>query len=202
MRSPSSSDAVLEHRREIGRADGRGLAFLRDLVHQADALGFIGLHRPAGQDEFERAPFAHQPGQALRPAVAGNEAQLDLGQAHAGCGRGDAEGAGQRQLQAAAEGIAVDHGNRGDAQLADALEHFLAQAGAFMLVAQRASHQLRDVGPGAEGLGAGACDDQSARCRGRHAFDGQVQVPQLFEAERVQRLLPVQGQHGDAAPQG
>src|SRR5437899_1671687 len=72
-----------------------------------------------GEDQLERAPRPHEAWQALRPAVARNDPEAHLGESHdrvLGC---DAHVAGERQLAAAPEGVAVD---RRDHRLARALE--------------------------------------------------------------------------------
>lgn len=60
------------------------------------------------------ARAAHQPGQALRAAIAGDRAQLDLGQAENGVRAGQPKGAGHRQFGTTAKGIAVDKRHRCD----------------------------------------------------------------------------------------
>ena len=65
----------------------------------------------AGEAQLLGPARADEPGQALRAAAAGDDAEQDLGLAEHGPRRGDAVVAGQRQLAAAAEGVAADRGD-------------------------------------------------------------------------------------------
>ena len=105
--------------RAISSARGHQLIGGNDFVHQADALRFLGADAIAGEDQLQRFPLAEEARHALRAAVAGNDAQRDLGQSDLRVLRGDADVTGQRQLAAAAEGEAVD---RGDDRLREALD--------------------------------------------------------------------------------
>jgi hypothetical protein len=51
---------------------------------QARALGFLGVHHPAGEAHFHRLGLADRAGQPLRAAHAGRHAELDLGLAELG----------------------------------------------------------------------------------------------------------------------
>ena len=57
----------------------------------------LGVDGAAGQDHFERARLADQPRQALGPAIARDQAELDLGQAEP-----RAADAASRKVQASA----------------------------------------------------------------------------------------------------
>ena len=105
-------------------------------------LQLLDRRRVAGDDELQRPFRPDQARQALRAAGARQEAELDLGQADAGAGRGDAVMAAERELEAAAERRAVD---RRDDRLADALDRLddLDQPGRAARLAE-----LRDVGAG------------------------------------------------------
>ena len=87
-------------------------------------LRLLRRHRLARQQHRQRAGQSDQPRQAHRAAPAGKDAELHLGQADVDRAviRGDAIGAGQRQLQPAAQAIAVDGGDGGNGQLGDAIE--------------------------------------------------------------------------------
>ena len=87
-----------------------------DAVDQAELEGLLGADRVADQVHLQRLVGAHQARQALGAAEAGDDAELDLGLAEDGRARGDPHVAGHRQLAAAAEGEAVDRGDRGDAR--------------------------------------------------------------------------------------
>ena len=121
-----------------------------DRIDDAVLLQLLDRRRGAGEDELERPFRPDEARQALRAAGAGQETELDLGQADAGAGRRDAVMAAERELEAAAERRAVQ---RRDDRLADALDRLddLDQPGRAARLAE-----LRDVGAGREGApGAG-----------------------------------------------
>ena len=86
-----------------------------DAGDEARALGFGGVHHPAGQAHLHRLGLADRAGQALRSAHAGRDAELDLGLAELRAVGGDDEVGHHRQLAAAAQREA---GDRGDPRLA------------------------------------------------------------------------------------
>src|SRR5208282_3946195 len=107
---------------ETGHLAGEGLAglyevALDDVVDEPDPLGFGGIDRASGQDQFGRARLPDEPRQSLGPAIARDEAELDLGKAQPGGGRRQAERAGKRQFETAPKRIAVDEGDRRQWQL-------------------------------------------------------------------------------------
>ena len=61
-------------------------------------------------------------GQALRAAAAGDDAEQDLGLAEHGLSPSDAVVAGERQLAAAAEGVAADGGDHEPRDRGDGVE--------------------------------------------------------------------------------
>ena len=115
--------------------------------------------RIARQDHRQRLLDADQARQALRAARAGDEAELDLGQAEPRAGRGDAEMAAQRQLEPAAERRAV---HRRDGRLLHLVEHrdHVDQARRLRRLAE-----LRDVGAG---------DERAPRAGEDDGFDARV----------------------------
>ncbi len=72
------------------------------LVYEADAEGLGGWNHVSGEEEFEGRGSTDEAGEALGSSVAGDEAELDLGLSEAGVVAGDADGAGHRELAAAA----------------------------------------------------------------------------------------------------
>ena len=86
-----------------------------DAGDEARALGFDGVHHPAGQAHLHRLGLADRAGEPLRSAHAGADAELDLGLAELGGVGGEDEVAHHRHLAAAAERIA---GDRRDDRLA------------------------------------------------------------------------------------
>src|SRR5437773_9520140 len=79
----------------------------------------------AGEHELHGDPFAHEPRQTLRAAVAGNNPQLHFGLAELGGFAGQAEGAGHSDLASAAEGEPVDTGDHRLAQVLNQVKHAL-----------------------------------------------------------------------------
>ena len=75
--------------------------------------------------------------QALRAAGAGRDGQSDLGQAETRALGADADVAGERQLQPAAEGVALDRGDGRHGQIGQALE------GGFLACEVRATGDAR-----------------------------------------------------------
>src|SRR5438477_1538984 len=166
-------------------------------VDETDAVSFIGVDRAAGQDQFGGARFADEARQPLRPAIARDEAELDLGEAELCGGQSQAKGAGERQLEPAAKGIAVDQRDRRHRQLVEFRQHRLAEQGAGALFDEAPAHQLLDVGAGREGAVAGAGDEPRARGAVGDRIQDAVEVVQLPEAQGVQRRGPVHGDERD-----
>ena len=80
-------------------------------VDEAQAEGFRGVDDLRSEHEAERGAAANEACEALGSTVAGDEAELDLGKAEAGFVAGDAEGAGEGEFAATAEGDSVDRGD-------------------------------------------------------------------------------------------
>ena len=90
-----------------------------DSVHEAPRLGLGGRVPPALHDDLLRArgpDEAHEAGRRRDPE---RYAEVDLGDPELRFGGGPAKVAGERQPPAAADGVAVDHGDR---RLLQALE--------------------------------------------------------------------------------
>ena len=138
---------------------------------EARALGFLGAHHPAGQAHLHRLGLADRPGQALRAAHAGRDAELDLGLAEFGGVGGDDEVGHHRHLAAAAEREA---GDRGDPRLAGRGDLLPAgeEVGAVHVGEALGLHFL-DVGAGGEGLFAAAGEDEAALDCVRVIYRGQ-----------------------------
>src|SRR5207253_6476323 len=86
---------------------------MHDLVHEAHLLGAASVELLAREDEIERVGETDETRGALRAAGAGDEAELNLGEADLRglrLGR-DAVAATERELEAAAEAGAVDRGD-------------------------------------------------------------------------------------------
>ena len=82
-----------------------------DLVGESDAQRLLGGHLPAGDAQLLGPARTDEAGEALRPAAARNDAEEDLRLAEHGALAGDPVVARERQLAAAAEGVAADGGD-------------------------------------------------------------------------------------------
>src|SRR5690606_14484699 len=102
--------------RELG-GDGAVLAGGDAAVDQPEGVGLVDADLAAGVDEVGSRGGADPARQQLGAAAARDQADANLGQAEDGGLVGDDEVAGQRQLQPAAEGVAVDGGDTRHRQL-------------------------------------------------------------------------------------
>jgi hypothetical protein len=149
------------------RGKGRRSATERanEFVDDAELFGFGGRDVAAADDHVERRLRTDEARQALRAAAARDDADQDFRLSDPGARHGDAVVAGERNLEPAAERIAVDRG--GDRLLAriEDVVHPLPRDRARPVRAE-----LTNVGAGNEGA-AGA--DQY------HRFDRRVGVAAL-----------------------
>ena len=106
----------------------------------------------AGEHELHRDPFAHEPRQTLRAAVAGNNPQLHFGLAELGGFAGQAEGAGHSDLASAAERESIDAGDHRLAQVLDQVEHALPAVRVLFARDRVVLGQLANVRAGNERL--------------------------------------------------
>ena len=98
----------------LGEGDGTGHQIaIDDRVDEAEFERLFSVEGIAGKDRLHGALRADQPGHALGAAAAGQQSDLDLGQADRRAGCRDPVMARQRNLEAAAEGGAVDGGDNG-----------------------------------------------------------------------------------------
>ena len=121
----------------------------------------------AGEHQLHGDALAHQARQALRSAVAGNEAELHFGLAELGVSTGEAHGAGHGDLASAAERESVDAGDHRLAQILDQVEHRLAAMRVLLGRDGIVLREFADVGAGDEGLLARAGEDDDANRRRR-----------------------------------
>ena len=191
-RQAQDRQAEAGHRAREGLA-GLDQIALDDVVDEADSLGLVGLDGAPGQDQFGGARLADEARQTLGSAISRNEAELDLGKAELGRGRGETKGAGERQFEPAAKGVAVDQRNRRQRQLVELGQDRLAERRAGALLDEGAAHQLLDVGAGRKGAVAGAGDQDGARIAVGDRVELPAQIVQQAEAEGVERLRPVEG---------
>ena len=107
-RERSALGDLLADARAPRRPPGRG----HDLVHEPDPLGLGRGQDAPGQDQLLGPRGPDDPRQPLRPAGARRDGQAHLGQAELRALRGDPDVAAQRQLEPAAERVALDRGDR------------------------------------------------------------------------------------------
>src|SRR6185369_10251369 len=81
---------------------------LDDLVDEADGRGLVRADHLSGEDQLHRLALADEPGQPLRAAAAGDDAEVDLGLPELRLLRGDPDVTRERELAPAAEAEAVD----------------------------------------------------------------------------------------------
>jgi hypothetical protein len=161
------------------RQRGNGFGDLDRLLHQAcrrhharnqaGALSFRGIHHASGQDQVHGLRLADRTGQALRPADAGDDPELDLGLSELGVIRGDDEIAHHGKLAAATE---CKTGNRGDDRLAHTRQPLVVGriVGAENLDITLVRHFL-DIGAGGKGLVRPGDEDAPHTCIAVESLD-------------------------------
>mmetsp|Transcript_99703 Transcript_99703/g.259924 ORF Transcript_99703/g.259924 Transcript_99703/m.259924 type:complete len:478 (+) Transcript_99703:1219-2652(+) len=136
---------------------------LRYRVHDAVLLRLVYLHGLAHDAQLDGHGQGRHAGYALRALPAGQEAQVDLREAHGGLRRGQAVVAGEGQLEPTAQGRAVHGGHGGLRRGVDHVEHLVeGHRRRHLLVGLLAHHkpfgELRDLRAAAEEA-VGARDD-------------------------------------------
>ena len=178
---------VDERRTPAGRAvrdeaAGLGLeAARRDhRVDEPHLQCLVGADRPPGQHQVERPTHADETRRAHRAAKPRVDAELNLGQAErdAAVVGGDAVAAGERELEATAEGKAVDQGDRRDRQRLEACDDRLARP--HEVVAFRRGGELGEFGD------VGAGNEAVLLARAKHE---PAQGPALDLVERAGEIL-------------
>jgi hypothetical protein len=177
----------------LGEGDGFGQEIaLDDRIDDTELQGLRRAHGIAGDDHLESGLEARDARQALDAAGAGDDADLDLGQAHLSARRGDPEVAAERHLEPAAERHAVDrrdHRLRARLQCRDGDTE---ARGLWRLA------ELADVGACDEGLALADHDDCGNAGIGDGALDAVDHALPYRDAERVHRRV-VDRENGDGA---
>ena len=149
----------------------------------------------AFEHHLQRVVRADQPRQALRAAGARQQPELDLGETDARLRRRDAIVARQRELEAPAERITVDRGDKGLVAALNRLDHVAHGLG----VGVRPGREIVHVRPGAENpVRAGEDHRRDARVGGRRS-DQRDELGGKRVRERVDGRV-VQGENADAVP--
>ena len=115
-------------------------------------MAVLGSDGIAGKDDLQRPAFADKAGQALRAAIAWDDAKLDFGLAEFGVGGGNADVARHGELEPAAEGIAVDGGDDGFGQVFDLREDLLAAQSPGAAFESGEFSEVVDIGAGDKGF--------------------------------------------------
>ncbi len=157
---PGVGDAAGKRDRRLAQIGALG----DQLIDDAEAFRLLRRHVATADDHVERRFRADQPRQPLGPAASGDDADQHFGQADLGARHGDAIVGGERDLESAAQRIAVD---RGDHRLL---------AGVEGVVRALAQHRRRAV---AEGADIGAGDKAAARADQHHRPNRRVGVAAL-----------------------
>jgi hypothetical protein len=166
-------------------------------VENAPGQAFVGRELPARQNELLGAALAHGAREVLRAGAAGHDAQAHFGQREARAGRGIDEVAGERDLEAAAEGVAVQRRDHRQREFHQRHEAALEQLVLCLPVGGRHAVALLEVGAGAEGALAGTGQDDAAQRAGlgRQARPQLEQVASHLAVERIQHLGTVEARH-------
>ena len=180
----------------LGRVQQMALG--HDFVHQPQATRLARAHAASGEHEIERRQIADEHGQPERAGEAGMDAEPHLGQSEPRrrvLAR-DAISTGERQLQPAAETVAVNHRNAGKRQCGKMGERALGGAREFAgLVRVGDFFELAHVGAGDETAGFGRAQNQTTQILRRKLGENLFEFREHFTRQRV-RGLPgdVEGQ--------
>src|SRR5216683_272167 len=159
---------LVEHLLGEGHAGGGKIA-VHDLVDEPDPECLVGADGAAADHHLQALLDAHHARQPLRAARAGQNPQLHLGQTEAGALHADAVVTGERDLETAAEGRAVDGGHDGLRRALDQIQHRVERRLRGRLA------ELGDVGAGDEGASGADDDDGLHGAVGSRLLDPVVQ---------------------------
>ena len=139
---------------------------VRDRVDQAERLGAAGADIAAGQHHGHGFERIDQPRQAHGAAEAGVQAEHHLGKTETRVLDRDPVVAGERDLEPAAQAIAVDHGDRGHGQVVEPIDDRVAVGEARL--------DRGHVGHAAEFVDVGAGDEAARLARAQDHALGQI----------------------------
>ena len=155
-----------------------------DPVGEANAEGLVGFDLAAGEDHVLGASRPHEPGQALGPAGAGDDAEQDLGLAEGGGLGRHPQVAGQGQLASAPEGVAGHGRDRRPGNAGNGVERLPeVPADARRLLPPP---ELGDVGARREDAIASSDDDGAGRV-GRQLPSGLGDLTEQRHRQRIRR---------------
>src|SRR6185437_14696568 len=166
-----------------------------EFVDEAGGEGFGGGEAGAGVQHAAGDLLAGGLGEPPVAAGAGDDAEGGLGLGEERAARGHAQVAGESELAAAAEGGAVDRGDRGPAVRFELLEE--ARVDREERAVGVAVAQLGDVGAGGEYAWGRGVDDEHARLLARLVERGRESVRRRL-VNRVALIRPVQADPPDS----
>ncbi len=190
---------VLQH------AEGRlaQVGRCRDGVHRADLEGVGRRPLLPARDPLDRGVGPAEAGEPHRPAPAGEEAELRLGQADPRLRRHRPVARGEAELEAAAEGDPVDGDDGRRLEVFDGGEDRVRleePAGELLLALAEVGQELGDVGPDAEDVLAAGDQEPAQALRGPQLPDRRPQLADRRRVELVDRLTgEIESQLDEAA---
>jgi len=169
-----------------------------EFVDEADGGGFLSGDDHSGEHEAQGRAAAYEAGEALGAPVARDEAEPGFGEAEESAVAGEAQGAGEGELAAAAEGYTIDAGDDGFAAGFDEGEDLLAALRDGEAGDGVGGGEAADVGTGGEGAvaGCGEEDDADGGLGGQGGEDVFEFVEHLG-VEGVPDFRAVEGDGGD-----
>ena len=172
---------------------------IQNLVDDAQLLALLERDEIAFDHQLDRAGFADHSRQALGAARAGQNSEVDLGQADlAGVLLGDHEVGGHRDLETTADGVAVECRDHQLGRLLEPVEGLVGVQAEVVLEVRVRLLEHVDVGAGAEELLAqtGQHDDVNI-CVEPGGEDRVVELAHHLVGVGVGRWV-AEGQIGDA----
>ena len=174
----------------------------RDLVDDAEPVGFLGVEALAGCHHLHGAAEPDVADQALVAFPAGDDAEAHLRHADLRCRRHYAEIGRQQDFRAAADGEAIDRGDDWDVQGFEALEDRPRQAHDFAQLVLCAELGVAFyVAAGTEEPISGTRHNH--RTKVHVALDRVENIEESladFGTQRISRFGPVDGEDQGAAP--
>ena len=171
-------------------------------VDQAAAQRLLRLDVAGGIDQLLRHARADEPGQPLRAAKAGGDAQAGLRLAEDRGIGADPDVTAHGQLTAAAQRKAADGGNGGNGQRLQLAEHIVAQLAEGLTLRFGEGAHLRDICAGHKGLFSAAADHDAADRLQIDLVQRLIQLTDHLIVQGIQGTGPVDDQRSYAAFRG
>ncbi len=176
---PGALERLVEH----GVGDG---------VDEAAPQRLLGAHVAPGEDQLLGEPERRRARQALAAAPAGDQPERDLGLPELGVRRRVADVAGERDLAAAAERVAVDGRDRGLRHRLEQTPDLVADLGELARLLGRDLAHVLEVGAADEGAVARAGEHDAANARVlAQLAQARLELADGLDVERVQARLAI-----------